>query len=321
MKKSSINLLTLSIVILCFSLFCTSCQTEKVLSSSNILTEYVRDNGTLITAHRGYSKVAPENTISSFEAAINVGAEACEFDVHMSKDGVLVVIHDDTVDRTTNGNGKVNQLTYDYLSTLDAGSWKNDKFKGEKIPTLLETLTYLKNNGTIAVLEIKDSNIVDEVINTIYEAEMNESTIIISFSKSAISKIIKTDPAIPALLLLSKRESMAGTIDEKTDKYIKITSKTGTNLLGPFAFQLDEIDPLFLNTANYNIKNGSNPGTLPLSFNEETIKGLHDNGYYINTWTVDNSDNMRALISYNIDMLTTNYLEKALEIKQDILEK
>lgn len=321
MKNQTLKTISLFFMITFFLFISSSCQTEKTNMSSNFLTEYVKENGTLITAHRGYSKVAPENTISAFEAAINAGANACEFDVHMSKDDVLVVIHDDTVDRTTEGTGKVSQLTYDYISSLDAGSWKNLKFEGEKIPTLFETLSFLKTNETIAVLEIKDSNIVEEVLETIYETNMNESTVIISFSKSAISKIVKTDPKIPALLLLSKNNSMFGKTDTKINNFINLAAKADTSLIGPFAFQLDEVDSAFLSAINYNIKNGHNPGTLPLTLDEETIKKLHEKGYFINTWTVDNTDNMKSLLNSNIDMLTTNYLKEAISIKKEIKSK
>jgi glycerophosphoryl diester phosphodiesterase len=91
-------------------------------------------------AHRGDTKAAPENTIAAFESAVRKGAHMIEFDVQLSKDGELVIMHDPTVDRTTSGTGKVADLTFEELRALDAGTWFSADFAGTKIPTLRETL-------------------------------------------------------------------------------------------------------------------------------------------------------------------------------------
>jgi glycerophosphoryl diester phosphodiesterase len=296
----------------------SSCQTNNSGEVSQVLTNYVEENGTLIVAHRGYAAIAPENTISSFEAALDAGAKACEFDVQISSDNVLVVIHDNSVDRTTNGEGKVNQLTYDYLATLDAGSWKDPKYKGEKIPTLLETLTFLKENDMIGILEIKADNIVDEVLELVYETKMEDSIIIISFSKSSISKLINRDSTIPAVILVKKDSCMTGSTLDKVKGIEKEANKVKTKYIGPYAFQLEKLDASLASLAKYKMSKSRDPGSLPLALDEETLNQLHEDGYFINVWTVDNEDNMRDLISNNIDMLTTNYVEKALKIKDEI---
>jgi len=99
-----------------------------------------------ICAHRGANDTHPENTLTAFREAIRLGAHMIEFDVQMTRDGELVIMHDKTVDRTTNGEGKVSDLTFSEISKLDAGSWKDRKFTGEKIPTLLETLEIMPQN-------------------------------------------------------------------------------------------------------------------------------------------------------------------------------
>jgi len=299
-------------------LLATSCQTKIVDNTSQFLSRYVNENKTLIVAHRGYSEIAPENTISAFKAASNVGAKACEFDVQISKDGVLVVIHDNTVDRTTNGSGKVEQLRYEDLSSLDAGSWKDLKYKGEKIPTLLETLTFLEKNNMIAVLEIKADNITDEVLKLVYETGMEERIIIISFSKSTISDVMKKDPKIPALLLLKKNSCMTGSTNDKVKGIEREAKRIGTTYIGPYSFQLEKMDSTLSAIAKYDMKKSRDPGVLPLALDKETIEKLHENGYFINTWTVDNEENIRDLIINKVDMLTTNSLEKALSIKNEI---
>ncbi len=99
-----------------------------------------------LCAHRGAMNTHPENTLSAFKEAIRCGAHMIEFDVYLTKDKRLVVIHDNSVNRTTNGKGKVSDLTFEEIRALDAGSWKSAQFKGEKIPTLKETLAVMPIN-------------------------------------------------------------------------------------------------------------------------------------------------------------------------------
>lgn len=99
-----------------------------------------------ICAHRGAMVTHPENTIPAFQEAIRLGVHMIEFDVRMSKDGHLVIVHDSTVDRTTTGTGEVTQLTLDELKQLDAGIKQGEEFAGTKIPTLKETLHIMPTN-------------------------------------------------------------------------------------------------------------------------------------------------------------------------------
>ena len=107
-----------------------------------------------VFAHRGASGDAPENTLSSFQLAVTQGAHAVELDAKLSQDGHIIVIHDRTLKRTTNGSGYVHKTKFDDLRKLDAGSWFDPQFSGEKIPTLEQVLEALK--GRIGVnIEIK----------------------------------------------------------------------------------------------------------------------------------------------------------------------
>lgn len=99
-----------------------------------------------ICAHRGAMDTHPENTIAAFKEAIRLHAQMIEFDVRLTKDNKLVILHDETVDRTTNGTGKIEDLTIKQVKRLDAGSWKSQKFKGEKIPTFEETLSIMPDD-------------------------------------------------------------------------------------------------------------------------------------------------------------------------------
>jgi len=111
---------------------------------------------TMIVGHRGASSVAPENTLASLHAALAVGSDVIESDIHLTSDGVAVVFHDDTLDRTTNGTGPIANLTLAQVKALDAGSWFGPQFAGEKIPTLAEHLTAAKGKA-IVYLDVKVS--------------------------------------------------------------------------------------------------------------------------------------------------------------------
>lgn len=110
-----------------------------------------------IVAHRGSSGNRPENTLPAFAEAVRVKADIIELDVHLSKDGGLIVMHDETVDRTTNGKGRICDLTVAELKELNAGSWFSEEFQAAKVPTLKEVLDLLaaKNYRGILTIELK----------------------------------------------------------------------------------------------------------------------------------------------------------------------
>lgn len=108
-----------------------------------------------VIAHRGASAFAPENTIASFEKAYQLGARMVEFDVMLSADGVPVIFHDDSLKRTTNGHGDLNDHDWSYLSQLDAGSWFSKAYLHEKIPTFEAVINWLIQKNCYANIEIK----------------------------------------------------------------------------------------------------------------------------------------------------------------------
>ena len=116
-----------------------------------------------VAAHRGWSELYPENTMIAFEKALEIGVDQLETDVHVTKDGHLVLIHDTTVDRTTNKTGKVCDYTLEEIKKLDAGGWKGEAFRGEKIPTFIEFMELVKDHPTITLdIELKVYPEVDE---------------------------------------------------------------------------------------------------------------------------------------------------------------
>lgn len=128
-----------------------------------------------IGGHRGHSAGAPENTLAAFKAAFDYAGRdvTCETDLAITRDGELVLIHDETVDRTTDGHGLVRDMTYSELSKLDAGRWFGEAFTGERIPLLREALLLARDLGIIYQLELKIYN-QDDVIFPKLRAVINE---------------------------------------------------------------------------------------------------------------------------------------------------
>ena len=142
----------------------------------------------LIIGHRGAFSEAPENTMLSFNTAYELGADMIEFDVRMCKSGEIVVIHDAEVDRTSNGEGKVGEMTLEELRKLDFGD-------GEKIPTLEDVLDFAKNRIFLNI-ELKEEDIVEKVVKLIEKYKMERQVIISSFYHGALLEVKKIKPGI-----------------------------------------------------------------------------------------------------------------------------
>jgi glycerophosphoryl diester phosphodiesterase len=149
-------------------------------------------------SHRGAGALAPENTLAGASEAIERGALFFEVDVQRSADGVLVVIHDDTVDRTTDGTGRVGELTYDEMGSLDAGSHFSTEFAGEPIPTLDAILELVAEKQVTLVLEAKSPELYPGIEQQIAEAlqrlEVQDRVIVISFDHDWLERFHEVAP-------------------------------------------------------------------------------------------------------------------------------
>ena len=161
-----------------------------------------------IWAHRGASRAAPENTIPAFELAIGAGADGVEFDVQLSRDGHVVVIHDETLQRTTDGAGQVVDHTLAELKALDASAGR-DGYAGVRMPTLEEVLALLAPPGLRADIELKNSEVpypgLEELVLTQVEAAgMMERTIYSSFSGDSVRRLAGMAPAAEVGFIYSR---------------------------------------------------------------------------------------------------------------------
>jgi glycerophosphoryl diester phosphodiesterase len=174
-----------------------------------------------VMAHRGNSEECPENTLAAFRRAIDDGANLIETDLHLTRDGVIVCIHDPTVDRTTDGAGAVADKTLDELKRLSA-SYGRPEFAGERIPTLDEVLALLPPSMILA-LELKTDRFLEPAVcrqlaDQLEQAGRRDRSVILSFSTGRVAAFKQAAPDVPAGFITLKR----------------LIPKPGVELLGPF---------------------------------------------------------------------------------------
>ncbi len=174
----------------------------------------------LILGPRGASAVAPENTLTAFRCARELGADGIELDVTLTRDGVPVVIHDDTVDRTTDGHGDIRTMTIREVKELDAGAWKGEQFRGETIPTLAEVFDALADwlqpgsssraprgivNVEIKSTTIGTDGIEREVVNLLAQKNLEKQILISSFNPLALWRVKSLHPGLKLGLLYEQK--------------------------------------------------------------------------------------------------------------------
>ena len=148
----------------------------------------------MIVAHRGASKQAPENTFAAFELAYEAGADAIETDVHLTKDSVPIIMHDETVNRTTNGRGYIQDYTYEQLKRLNANAQFNQYYTKERIPTLEQLLQWAVDKEILLNIELKnnkiDYNHLEKIVyDLICKYKMKERIILSSFNPKSIKRL------------------------------------------------------------------------------------------------------------------------------------
>ena len=234
-------------------------------------------------AHRGFSGQYPENTLIAFAEAAAVGADMIELDVTCAKDGEIVVIHDDTLNRTTNGQGEVSDFTLAELKGLDAGIKFAPGFAHERIPTLAEIFVLLRETPLRFCIEIKKlpdgqtpRPFIERIIRAIYDHDMASRSILIGFEADYLALAKQIDP------LLSTGYN-PGDYDGKTGwEIVRATLAIHADLLIPYHIWL---------TA-------------------ELVEEWHAHGIPAWTWTVNEEDAMRRALAVGADGIITNYPDR-----------
>jgi glycerophosphoryl diester phosphodiesterase len=159
----------------------------------------------LVIAHRGSSAHAPENTLAAFQLAAEQGADAIELDVDLTRDGQAIIMHDATIDRTTNGQGRVADLTLEEIWRVDAGTWKSAAFKGERVPLLVEVFAAVGQRVLINVevksTSLRSNGVEAKVAALVQQHDLFERVIISSFNPLALRRIKRIAPRLACGLL------------------------------------------------------------------------------------------------------------------------
>jgi glycerophosphoryl diester phosphodiesterase len=240
----------------------------------------------LVISHRGASGLAPENTLAAFRLAADLGTQSIETDLQLSRDGRLVIFHDSTLRRTTNGRGRVSAKTFDELRRLDAGSWFGRRlagkrasrpFAGERIPTVEEALAFGQERGVHLYLEMKarsGSGAEEAVVAAIHAAGAIGRCHVICFDTAVLARVRELEPAIPTGYLFSKRLRTAAAAGRAVD--------AGADTLLP-------------------------------RFNRVTAKLVGEakrHNLKVVTWTVNKPRQMEKFISLGVDGIMTNYPDR-----------
>lgn len=152
-------------------------------------------------SHRGAAALAPENTLSAVRAGVNSGARCVEIDVRLTSDGVPVLMHDASLERTTDGTGRVNERTWEYVRRLDAGSRFSREFKGEPVPDLDTVFEYMKGTRSTLVIEVKSpedyTGIADTLFSALKKYGMEKRVVVVSFDAGWIEGFGRLAPGVP----------------------------------------------------------------------------------------------------------------------------
>lgn len=236
----------------------------------------------VIIAHRGESSGAPENTISAIEGALASGASGIELDIHLTQDGVPVVIHDAAVDRCSNGKGLVAQMTLDQVKALDAGSWFAEPYQGERIPTLDEAIAAIRP-PTFMVLHLRDhENSTDRceraLVDAIERHDSRKRTVITHHTRHGLQRFRDMDPKLRLCWIPYGAEP--------GEEYVDDAYYMGCRFLQPKIADVTE------------------------SF----VKYAHEKDMWINVFWADEIADMERMIALKVDGIITNYPRRLKEL-------
>jgi len=240
----------------------------------------------IFIAHRGASGQghSPENTLPAFKEAINIGVDCVECDVHCTKDGQVVVMHDAALNRTTDTKCSIVNMTLDEIKKADAGSWYSSDFVGVRVPTLSELLEITKGK-VINVIEIKPENITEKVVKEVEKANAINDVILQSFYPQVVKAVSELNPKIPRALLIGGQ--------------IRISKIAGIMSL---IQQTLDVGATALNVTSKIVS-------------QKLINEVHKRAMSIWSWTVDDEKEMKELIKMGIDGITSNYPERLMTFR------
>lgn len=243
-------------------------------------------------AHRGASGLglAPENTLAAFEQAIQLGVDILEIDVHATRDGQIVVLHDAAIDRTTDGTGLVAELSSEQVSRADAGSWFGADFTGERVP-LLEEVLDLARHRALVLIEIKADFITERILQVVETVVAAEHVVLQSFNPATVERIKLLAPALPTALLIGQLPTTPSRV--RARRLVQQVLQVGANVLAIWH------------------------ATLTPPFLEEMRK----RGIAVWAWTVDQDIIMRDLAMMGVQGIITNYPDQLNLVLDELVDE
>ncbi len=238
----------------------------------------------LIIAHRGGANLAPENTLAAFRNGIALGADVIEMDTHFSKDGVVMVIHDPTLERTTDGTGRVADKTAADLQALNAAAkFKDGTFEPQPVPTFAQVLDLLKGNSVRVEVEIKVPpqgryiGIEEKLVKEVVDRHLVERVQVSSFDFDVLKDVKRVNPKIKTVALITSDFFRRVPLDQPT-KVVEAVQTVGAEILA--------VNQDFLKA--------------PI------VAEAHARGLKVEVWTVDRESEMQKFITMGVDGITTN---------------
>jgi glycerophosphoryl diester phosphodiesterase len=256
---------------------------------------YFNPAGFMVIAHRGGRSLGPENTLYTYQRAVNLGVDVLEFDVHLTRDNHLAVIHDKTVDRTTNGSGAVESYTLADLQKLDAAyRWSDDRGdafplrgKGIKIPSLAEVFQIFPRMRMNIEIKNPKPAAITSLCRTIQDYNMSRKVMIASFSAGALKKFRTACPAVA-------------------------TSAGASEAIWFYALQKVHLESVYSPGAQA-LQVPENYGDLKLT-NKRFVAAAHARNMRVQVWTINDAGSMKRLLKLGVDGIMTDYPQKLIEI-------
>lgn len=236
-----------------------------------------------VISHRGANRYAPQNTLAAFEKAVSLGIDGFETDIHLTKDGQLVICHNYTIDETSDGKGKISEMTLSQLEKFDFGNYFSPRYKNTKIPTVDEFLALVETTDIkVLNIEIKsplepDTDIVKETIRIVKEHNLFDKLLISSFDPKLLVEAKEIDENCKTGFLYSVNRKI--TYQNKLlSNYVEYAKSIGADALHPQFLFVDE----------------------------KYVNNAHEAGLMVNPWTVDGVRSIEKMIKYGVDGIITN---------------
>jgi glycerophosphoryl diester phosphodiesterase len=238
----------------------------------------------IVIAHRGGANLAPENTLGAFKNGIALGADFIELDTHLSKDGVVMVMHDETVNRTTDGTGRVGDKTVAELQALNAAAkFKDGKYERQSVPTFAQVLDLLKNNTVRVEVEIKVPpqgryvGIEEKLVKEIADRNLFDHVQVSSFNFDVLRDVKRANPRVKTVALMTSDFFRRVPVDYPT-KVVDEAQAAGAELIA--------VNKDFLTA--------------------DIVKEAQRRGLTVEVWTVDSEMEMKRLMEMGVDGIITN---------------